>query len=295
MAVIAVAGATGNLGGLVVDRLLDGGVAPEEVVPFVRSAQKGEPFAARGMEPRVATYDDPAGFARALAGIDKLVLISPPSLDNAVRLEQLHGAVRAAHGAGLAQLAFVGLSDPEQRAFALEDVDLAIEHSIRAVGIPFTFLRNSVYLDELGPELAVAATTGELLSATGNRTLNWAPRADQAAAIAAAVMQDGHLGATYDLVSPEPYTYADIAAWLTEASGREVTHREAPAAEVISALVAGGMEGEHARSMVEDFHGAIAEGKCRTTGGDIERLSGRPGRPTPAYLAQLLESGRSER
>src|SRR5699024_7531925 len=253
--VIAVAGATGNLGGLVVDRLLDGGVAPEEVVPFVRSAQKGEPFAARGMEPRVATYDDPAGFARALAGIDKLVLISPPSLDNAVRLEQLHGAVRAAHGAGLAQLAVVGLSDPEQRAFALEAVDLAIEHSIPAVGLPFTFLRHSPYLAERRPALAAAATTGAPPPAPGNRAPKRAP---------AAVRSARPRGASHRLVRPEPHPRADTAPWLAGAGGREVPHREAPAAEVLSALVAGGMEGEHARSMVEDFHGALAEGKCRT-------------------------------
>lgn len=289
MPTIAVTGATGNLGGLVVENLIASKVPAADVIPLVRSEQKAEPFAARGMAPRVASYDDPEGFARALAGVDKLVLISPPELDNAKRLHQLHGAVMAAHGAGLGQLALVSLADPEERPFNLEDVDLAIEHSIRAAGIPFTFLRNSVYLDELAGELAVAAATGELLSATGSHTMNWAPRADMAAAIASAVTQDGHIGATYNLVSPEPYTYDDLAARLSEATGRPVTHRTAPAPEIVAALTAGGMGQEHAESMVRDFQGAIATGKCRTTGGDIERLSGRSGRPTPQYLKALAE------
>ncbi|MFF8577258.1 NmrA family NAD(P)-binding protein [Streptomyces albidoflavus] len=287
MPTIAVTGATGNLGGLVVDHLLASDVPAAQVIPLVRSEKKGERFAARGMSPRVASYDDPEGFARALDGVDKLVLISPPELDNAVRLHLLHQAVMAAHGAGLAQLAYVSLSDPEERPFNLEDVDLAIEHSIRAAGTPFTFLRNSVYLDELGPELAVAAASGELLSATGNHTMNWAPRADMAAAIASAVIQDGHIGATYNLVSPRPYTYDDVASLLGEATGRPVTHRTAPAEQVVTALVDGGMDAEHAQSMVRDFQGAIATGKCHTTGGDIERLSGRTGFPTPQYLGDL--------
>ncbi|MET8922531.1 NmrA family NAD(P)-binding protein [Streptomyces sp. NPDC004623] len=289
MSTIAVTGATGNLGGLVIDHLIASKVPAADVIPLVRSAQKGEAFAARGMAPRVATYDDPEGFARAIEGVDKLVLISPPELDNAKRLHQLHGAVMAARGAGLEQLALVSLADPEERPFGLEDVDLAIEYSIRAAGIPFTFLRNSVYLDELAGELAVAAATGELLSATDNHTMNWAPRGDMAAAIASAVMQDGHIGATYNLVSPEPYTYDDLAAQLSEATGRPVTHRVAPDSEVVAALIAGGMGQEHAESMVRDFQGAIAAGKCRTTGDDIEHLSGRSGRPTPHYLKALTE------
>lgn len=287
MTKIAVSGATGNLGGLAIDNLVSLGVAPDNIVPLVRSEDKAAAFFTRGMKPRIADYDDAVGFERALEGIDKLVLISPPVLDNAKRLHQMHGAVMAAHSVGLTQLALVSLADPEERPFALEDVDIAIEHSVRAVGIPFTILRNSVYLDELGPELAVAAKSGELVSATGNHTMNWAPRADQASAIAASVVRDGHIGATYNLVSPEPYTYDNIAEMLGRATGRAVSHRQAQPAEAMRKLVAGGLSSENAESVVGLFQKAIANGKCRTTGNDIERLSGRPGRPTVEYLAAI--------
>ncbi|MGO1550268.1 MAG: NmrA family NAD(P)-binding protein [Nesterenkonia sp.] len=289
MPTIAVTGATGNLGGLVIDHLVEGGFPADEVMPLVRSVRKGERFTARGMSPRVASYDDPEGFARAIDGVDKLVLISPPSLDNAVRLHQLHGAVMAAHGGHLTQLAFVSFSDAEKRPFGLEDVDLAIEHSIRAAGIAFTFLRNSVYLEELAPELTVAVESGQLLSATENRAMNWAPRVSQAAAIAAAVTQDGHIGSTYNLVSPEPYTYDDVAALLSEAVGRQITHRLATPAEVDSALVEAGIHPEHAHSVANEFHAAIASGTCRTTGNDIERLSGHSGAVTADDIAALVK------
>ena len=288
MSVIAVTGATGNLGGLVVNHLLDQGVSASNIVPFVRSEEKGEHFRVRGISPRVASYDDPAGFEKALGGIDKLVLISPPVLDNAKRLHMLHGTVMAAYAAQLQQLAYVSLADPEERPFQLEDVDLAIEHSILATGMPFTFLRNSVYLDELGPELAVAAESGELVSATGNHTLNWAPRADMAASIASSVATEGHLGKTYNLVSPHSFTYADIAALLSQATSRTITHRQVNPEEAIQALIKGGMDPDSAKSMVEYFHRAIESGKCRTTGNDIEQLSGRSGKPTAEYLAALV-------
>lgn len=288
MTKLAVTGASGNLGGLVIDHLLTLRVAPANIVPLVRSNEKGERFAVKGMAPRVASYEDPDGFQEALRGIDKLVLISPPVLDNAKRLDLLHDAVMAAHALELSQLAWVSLSDPEERPFQLEDVDLAIEHSIRAAGLPFTFLRNSVYLDELAPELAVAVATGELVSATENHTMNWAPRANQAKAIAAAVTQDGHIGATYNLVSPELYTYDDIAKLLSEATGRSIAHRQAAPDEAIAALIKGGMSAESAAGMVESFQKAISTGKCHSIGNDIERLSGYTGRPTPAYLSELV-------
>ncbi len=289
MTTIAVTGATGNLGGLVIDRLLALGVPAADVVPLVRSPEKGERFAPRGMSPRVASYDDPDGFRQALAGVDRLVLISSPSLENVVRLRQLHGAVMAVYDAGVSQLAYVGLADPEEYAFGLEDVELATEHTIRAAGVPYTFLRNSVYLDELAPELHVALASGELLSITGDQTLNWAPRADQAAAIAASVLDERHVGKTYNLVGPQRYTYADIAAMLSEATGTNITYRCAPAEDVILALTAGGMDAEHARGMVTVFQQAIASGKWPTTGNDIERLSGHTGRVTVASIADLVE------
>lgn len=287
MSVIAVTGATGHLGGLVVEDMVRRGHPLEQIVPLVRSKEKGRAFAERGMSPRVASYDDREAFGAALAGIDKLVLISPPALDNAERLDLLHGAVMEAAGANLSQLAYVSLADPEERPFQLEDVDLAIEHSIRATGVPFTILRDSVYADELAPELAAAAASGKLLSLTGSQTLNWAPRPDMARAIAGAVTSEGHLGKTYNLVSAAPYTYDDIAAWLSEALGKEIQHLEAPADDIVKSLEATGMDPDHARSMVHDFQAAIAAGKCRTTGPDIMDLGGVSGMPTPEFLGHL--------
>lgn len=291
MITIAVTGATGHLGGLVIERLLALGFPAGDIVPVVRSTVKGERFVSRGLSPRVASYDDADGFRSALAGVDKLVLISSPSLDNVVRLRQFHGAVMAAYDAGISHIAYVGLSDPEEYAFGLEDVELATEHTIRATGVPFTFLRDSVYLDELAPELRVALASGELLSVTGDATMNWAPRADQAAAIAASVVDDRHLGQTYNLVSPQRYTYADVARMLSDATGKNIIHRTAPPEEVIAALVAGGMDAEHAESMVTVFQRGIAEGKWPTTGNDIKHLSGYSGIPTSEYLANLVSSG----
>lgn len=55
---IAITGATGNLGRLVVNDLLDREVSPSEVVAAVRSPEKASDLAERGVEVREADYTE---------------------------------------------------------------------------------------------------------------------------------------------------------------------------------------------------------------------------------------------
>ncbi len=72
---IAVTGATGNLGQLVVESLIGRGTAASDIVAVVRNPQKAESLAARGVVVRQADYADASALETALAGVDKLVLI----------------------------------------------------------------------------------------------------------------------------------------------------------------------------------------------------------------------------
>lgn len=275
MTTIAVTGATGRLGGRIIERLLEAGVAAADIAPLVRTHDKGAPWRERGMDVRVGDYDDPVALAVALAGVDKVVLVPSPSLDNAVRIQQQHQVVRALYALGISHLVYVSLADPERRPFGLEDVDLATEHIIRAVGLPFTFMRNSVYMDELGPELGVAAPTGELVSATGSRPLNWVCLDDLATAIAGVLAGQGHLGRTYELTNTELFTYDDLAALLSEVTGHPISHRSASTQEVVRVLHEGGMDAEHAQMMAGLFHVAVAKDTFDTTSVDVRELTGR--------------------
>jgi NAD(P)H dehydrogenase (quinone) len=288
MTTLAVTGATGHLGGRIIEHLLTLGVAPGDIAPLARSQAKAAPLRERGLDVRVGSYDDPAALSEALAGVDRIVLISPPSLDNAGRLRQLYDTVMAVRDIGVSQLTYVGLSDPEKRPFGLEDVELAMEHAIRAVDLPFTFVRNAVYLDELGPELTVAAATGELVSATQNRPLNWVLRDDMAAATAAVLTQDGHLGKTYELTNTTLFAYDDLAGLLSTITGRTVSHRSASTEETAQALTSGGMDPQAAQMMAGSFHTAIAADKFSSTSPDVEELTGHTPRVSTDLLRRLL-------
>ncbi len=73
---IAVTGATGNLGRLVVEHLIARGVASNEIVAIGRNAERLQPVASLGVRTAVADYNDPESLGSAFAGVDTLVLIS---------------------------------------------------------------------------------------------------------------------------------------------------------------------------------------------------------------------------
>lgn len=288
MTTIAVTGATGHLGGLIVDQLLEAGVSAAEIVPLVRSQKKARPFADKGTDVRIGSFDDPIQLAATLHGVDKIVLISPPTMDNAIRLQQLYQAVLAIQAIEVSQLVYVSLAHPELRAFGLEDVDMAIEHSIQAMGIPFTILRNGVYLDELIPELRAALSTGTLVSTTDDQPLNWVSRKLLATAITAGLLNDEHLSKTYELTASALFTYADLARLLGEAMGQDISLRNTSRADAIETLEQGGMTVEDATTMIDAFHAPIAARKFTTTSTAITELTGHDARLTVATIRQLL-------
>ncbi|WP_347038838.1 NAD(P)H-binding protein [Glutamicibacter halophytocola] len=73
---IAITGATGQLGRLVIDALLRRGADPAQLVAIGRSEEKLEPLAGKGLQTRVADYNVEASLVAALEGVDKLLLVS---------------------------------------------------------------------------------------------------------------------------------------------------------------------------------------------------------------------------
>jgi NAD(P)H dehydrogenase (quinone) len=71
----AIAGATGQLGRLVINQLLKIGL-PSQIVAAVRNPAKPQELALRGVIVREADYSKPGTLTTAFAGIEKLLLIS---------------------------------------------------------------------------------------------------------------------------------------------------------------------------------------------------------------------------
>ena len=104
MTTCAVTGATGHLGRLVVEELLARGVTASDVVAVVRSPEKAADLAARGVQVRHGDYDQPQTLVTALAGADRLLLVSGSEVG--CRVPQLSAVIAAAKAAGLQRIVY---------------------------------------------------------------------------------------------------------------------------------------------------------------------------------------------
>ncbi|MFF8695236.1 SDR family oxidoreductase [Streptomyces sp. NPDC015144] len=281
---IVVAGATGELGRLVVEELLTT-VDAGEVVAVVRDEEKAAPLAARGVEVRVADYDRPESLKGAFRAGDRVLLISGSAVGK--RVPQHAAVIDAAVAAGVAQFAYTGVLGGPEADFRLADEHRATERLILDSGLPYTFLRNGWYTENYTANLGQVLAHGAVVANAGDGRIASATRADFAAAAAAVLTGEGHLGAAYELSGDVAWSLAEYAAVVSAATGREIAYRNVPAAVHQEILTGAGVP-EFFASILVDVDEAIARGRLALTSGDLARLIGRPTTPLADTVAAAV-------
>ena len=154
---IVVTGASGQLGRLVVADLLR--IAPEtHVIGIVRNPAAAKDLADHGVELRVARYEDAASVAEALAGADKVLLISSSEARLRIRLHR--HVIEAAEAAGARLFAYTSILHADTNPMVLAVEHRETEALIRLSGLPFVFLRNGWYTENYTAGLAAALRRG---------------------------------------------------------------------------------------------------------------------------------------
>lgn len=266
--VIALTGATGNLGRLVVSELLDRGVPASEIVAIVRDPGKAAGLAKLGVVVREADYSDPAGWADALRDVERLLLISVsgPGASAAHRT-----VIDAAAQAGVDFVAYTSIVNADRSSNPLAPEHLATERLIEASGLRRALLRNAWYHEVYTRLVGDMVDSGELVASTGDGRVSGAARADFAAA-AAAVLVDGEAG-VYEL-GGDDFTLADFVAAVERESGRSVALRNLSDTEHAAHLQEAGMGG--AAQFAVGVDASIRAGEMQTDSALLRRLLGRP-------------------
>lgn len=282
----AVTGATGHLGGLVIEELLARGVAPGDVVAIVRDESKASKLATQGITVRVADYNGPDSLRNALAGVDKLLLISGSEVGQ--RLAQHTNVIEAAEANGVALIAYTSLLHADTSGLSLAPEHVATEARLRESSVPAVILRNGWYWENYLAAIPQAVSTGTLFGAAGEGRLAAAARADYAAAAAAALTADSdQAGKVYELGGDERLTYAEFARAIGEASGATVEYRDLSEADYQATLVGAGLPAPVA-TMLASSDAGIGRGELDTDSGDLQSLIGRSSTPVADVIAQAL-------
>ncbi|WP_068059730.1 SDR family oxidoreductase [Nocardia xishanensis] len=279
---VAIAGASGQLGRLVVEELLRAGETP---VAIVRDPQKVADLAERGVDVRQAAYGDAAALDRALAGVDRLLLISGNEFGE--RVGQHTNVIRAAERAGVQLLAYTSIPGATENPLILAQEHRGTEAVLAESTVPYTLLRNSWYWENYLGGLAHAVESGVLHGAAGQGRVAGASRADYAAAAARVLTTDGHEGRVYELGGDERLTYAELAQAISEAAGKPVRYENLAEADYAAVLEQAGLPAVYAKALADADTG-IAAGVLDVDSGDLQKLLGRPSTPAVEVFRAAL-------
>lgn len=270
---ILVTGATGQLGRLIVESLLERGASADQIVAGARDVSKAADLGVRAVH---LDYTDPASIAAALDGVDSVVLVSGSEVGQ--RVAQHRAVIDAAAAAGVSKFVYTSAPKATTSDLVLAPEHKATEEAIAASGLPAVILRNNWYTENYVRDLATAAETGVLSSGAGDGRVASASRKDYADAVAVVLLEDGHIGEVYELGGDVAWTYSDLAAAFSEILGREVTYMPLSFDEQVAALRGFGLD-EGTVGFVAALDAGIRGGALADTDGTLSRLIGRPTTP----------------
>ncbi len=278
---IAVTGATGQLGRLVIARLKET-VPASGIVALVRSPAKAADL---GVEAREADYGNPETLARALVGVDTLLLISSNEIGQ--RAAQHRNVVNAAKAAGVGRIVYTSLLHADRSPLSLAEEHRATEADITASGIPFTILRNGWYTENHTGSVGAALAGGAFIGSAGDGRISSATRADYADAAVAVLTGSGHEGKTYELAGDEAVTLADLAAEISRQSGKNIPYRNLPEADYAAILAGFGLPEDFAKG-IASWDADASKGALFDDRRQLSALIGRPTTPLSAAVAAAL-------
>jgi len=265
---LLITGATGMIGSLLTDALVDQGV---EFTVMLRPGASGDQIAGKsGMSSVEGDFDDQESLRRALEGADRAFLLTNSKEHTEaqqIAFVEAAQAQRVGHVVYLSQLA----ADQKSSVRFLR-YHGAVEAALRNSTVGWTFVRPNLILQAYIPFAPIIAQ-GALQAPIGDSAVSVVDARDIAAVAAAALTQDGHVGKTYTVTGPAAVTHAEIATELGDAVGRTVRFESIPPEAFLATLTEVGMPAWQAEGLVEDYE-HYDRGEASAVSPDVAQVTG---------------------
>lgn len=281
---IAITGATGQLGQHVIANLLNT-TAASQLVAVVRNPAKAEALSQKGIVVRQADYGDEAALTKALQGVDKLLIISSSEVGQ--RAPQHRNIINAAKAAGVKFIAYTSLLHADKSPLGLHVEHVETEKMLADSGIPYALLRNGWYTENYLASAPPALEHGVFIGAAGDGKIASATRADYAAAAARVIAEEGHAGKVYELAGDHGWTLSELAAELAKQSGKKVVYQNLSQADFAAALKSVGLPAGLADMLADSDVGA-SKGGLFDDSHTLSKLIGRPTTPLAESVKGIL-------
>ncbi len=269
---IAVTGANGQLGTLVIKELLEKFPA-EQVVATVRNPEAAIGLKQLGVELREADYDRPESLVTAFHKVDKLLLIS--AVIPGQRLPQHKSVIDAAQKSGVSLVAYTSMLKAETSGHTLAPEHLATEEYLAGSGLPFVVLRNAWYLENHMGMVGAALQHGALVGSAKEGRFASASRADFAGAAVAVLTGAGETNHIYELAGDTSFSMSEFARELSEQAGKQIAYNDLEPEAYRSLLSSFGLPSMIV-DVILDADLKSQRGDLDSTSRDLSRLLGRP-------------------
>ncbi len=260
---ILVTGATGNVGRLVVDRLLEAGATNVRALTNnpTKAALPASVDVVEGYLGRLETMPP------ALEGIEVLYLAPLPHTAPQV--------LDLAKKAGVRRV--VDLSSSEADMEAAGDPSgwhyYAVEKAVEESGLPWTHLRPGEFMTNTFGWAEQIRSTGVVRAAYGEAATTVIDLGDIAAVAARVLLEDGHVGRKYLMSGPEAVKRRELVRLIGVAIGRDVRFEEQTYDEALADLSA--TMGEYAAWYLDGMDRLIEH--PQEPAPTVEEITGRPG------------------
>ncbi|SDF49790.1 NAD(P)H dehydrogenase (quinone) [Mucilaginibacter pineti] len=284
---ILITGATGHLGKAVINELISRDQTAQ-LSAMVRDLSKAHELDTKGVRLVQGDYNDHDSLVAAFQGVDKLYFVS--GSDVAHRSRQHENIIQAAKAAKVGHVIYTSFQrkteDGSSPIAFVAQAHLLAEKLIKASGLTYTILKHALYADVLPMFMGdQVLNTGTIFLPAGEGKCAYTSRLDMAAAGAAVLTGTGHENKTYEIAVAEAYSFYDIAALLTELSGKQV-HYAAPDVETFTGTLKQVGVPDEAIMGAATFCQAIAQGEFDFPGTELEQLIGRK----PETLKEFLKN-----
>ncbi len=283
---ILITGGSGNLGAAVANELTSEN-GPKNISVLVRNPSKAVMLREKGIEILQGDYDDYNSLVKAFKGIDKLYFVS--GSDVMIRKGQHENVIKAAKETRVGHLVYTSFqrrTDNETSPIALViSAHLFTEKLIRASGLTFTIMKHALYSDGLPMLLGdQVLNSGVIFVPAGDGKASWASRSDMASAAVSVLTGEGHNNKTYEISADKSYSFFDIAAILSQLSGKQITYTAPDIVTYSAAMSEKGVPAEAIQGMAS-FCRAIAQGEFDFPDNTLGKLIGRK----PQNLKEFLK------
>ncbi len=282
---VFVTGATGTVGSSVVAGLLAKG---SKVRALVRSESKAKALRDQGVDIVVGDFDDGAVLDHAIAGADRVFSLTPPNPD---QIEQANAITAAAQRSPMkphvVRLSVIRSSTSAPTTVSAQHGEIDIV--LRASGLPVTFLKPNVFMQNTLMGASSVGDQGNLYHAMGDGRLGMIDARDIADVAVEVLTSEGHAGKGYTLTGPESITYAQLAEQLSEVVGKTVKAVNVPVEAATQSMLDMGVPDWLAGALAE-YAVVFSDNYADFFTDDVKNITGKPARTYKEFARDFVDA-----